>query len=197
VSADARREQLIAATLTVMAESGLDAATSRRIAEAAGAPLASIHYTFGSLEALLAAAYARALDQVLERLAAAVPCERGFALAFERLADAVVDLLADPAFGILFLELSPAQHVQLVDIGTRYYEFGEALVRKIASASHVAVPDDAVQLGRLVSASIDGVSTRFALDRDADAARADLRRLLALLAPATRTRPRKSAPRVG
>jgi hypothetical protein len=49
-------------------------------------------------------------------------------------------------------------------------------VRKVASASRVAVPTDACS-------SIDGVSTHFALDRDADAARADLRRLPALLAP--------------
>jgi AcrR family transcriptional regulator len=192
VSADARREQLIAAALVVMAESGLDGATSRRIAEAAGAPLASIHYTFGSLEALLAATYARALDRVLDRVSDAVPCDRGYAVAFERLADAVIDLLTDPAFGILFLALSPAQHDQLVGVGTRYYEFGEALVRKIASESGVALPDDVEQLGRLVLAAIDGVATRFAVFGEGATARADLRRLLALLAPTTtRARTRK------
>lgn len=52
---DERREQIIAAALKVIREHGLAQATTRRIAEAANAPLGSIHYTFRSKEELLVA----------------------------------------------------------------------------------------------------------------------------------------------
>lgn len=183
VPAEERREQLIDATIRVMAEHGLEAATSRRIADAAGAPLASIHYTFGSLEALMGAAYARALDQMLNRIDAAVVLDRGYAVAFASLADAVADVLVDPAAVILFLELNPSHHEQLTDVGRRYYDVGPDLVRSVAAASALALPADAEQLGRLVVAAVDGVATRFAVFQDGQATRADLHRLLGLLVP--------------
>lgn len=181
-----RREELIAATIRVMAQGGREAATSRAIAEAAGAPLASIHYTFGSVETLLAAAYARALEAVLARLSEAVPRHQGYAVAFAALADAVADVLTDPASGILFLELNPAHHEQLAEVGERYYTFGHEVVSSVATQSRIAPPAEAEQLGRLIVAAIDGVATRFSVSGDGAAARADLRRLLALLVPAPR-----------
>ena len=183
VPAEERREQLIDATIRVIAEHGREAATSRRIADAAGAPLASIHYTFGSLESLIGAAYARALDQMLTRIDTAVVRDRGYAAAFASLADAVADVLVDPTAVILFLELNPSHHEQLADVGERYYEIGPAIIRSVAEASGVAVPADADQLGRLVVAAVDGVATRFAVFPDVAAMRADLHRLLGLLVP--------------
>lgn len=58
------RSALIDATARIIAEEGLRAATSRRIAQASGANLAAITYYFGSKDALIAAA----LNYVLERL---------------------------------------------------------------------------------------------------------------------------------
>ncbi len=189
VSSEVRREQLIAAAITVMSTNGLDAMTSRRIAEAAGAPLASIHYTFDSLESLVVEAYARVLDEVLTRLERAVPRTEGFAVAFAALADAVADLLGDPDAGILLIDLNPANDARLHDVGQRYYEFGPELVRSIAA--HGAGPGtvtpetggDPEPLGRLVMAAIDGVATQYAVFRDPERLRGDLRALLAALAP--------------
>jgi AcrR family transcriptional regulator len=187
VSSEVRREQLIAAAITVMASHGLDATTSRRIAEAAGAPLASIHYTFDSLEALVLEAYARVLDDVLTRLDRAVPRTEGFAVAFAALADAVADVIGDPDTGILLIDLNPANDARLRDVGQRYYELGPELVRSIGAhtgASTDANTDgDAEQLGRLVMAAIDGVATQYAVFRDPDRLRGDLRALLAALVP--------------
>jgi AcrR family transcriptional regulator len=185
VSAEERREQLIAAAISVMATSGLDATTSRRIADAAGAPLASIHYTFDSLEALIVEAYARVLDDVLTRLDRAVPRTGDFAAAFAALADAVADVIGDPDTGILLIDLNPANDARLHDVGRRYYDFGPDLVRSIAaqvergSSSRI----DADRLGRLVMAAIDGIATQYAVFHDADRLRGDLRALLAALVP--------------
>ncbi len=188
VSSEERREQLIAATIAVMASSGLDATTSRRIAEAAGAPLASIHYTFDSLEALIVEAYARVLDDVLTRLDAAIPRTEGFLAAFTALADAVADLLGDRESGILLIDLNPANDARLHDVGRRYYEFGPDLVRSLAAHADGGAGVDLdterlERLGRLVMAAIDGVATQYAVMRDPDRLRGDLRALLAALAP--------------
>ncbi|WP_366887893.1 TetR family transcriptional regulator, partial [Streptomyces sp. NPDC005476] len=53
VRAEVRRQDLVAATVAVIAEHGVKGATTRRIAEAAGCPLASLHYVFHSKDELL------------------------------------------------------------------------------------------------------------------------------------------------
>lgn len=52
-----RREVFIQAAVDVIAEFGVDGATTRRIAAQAGAPLASLHYCFSSKEELFFAIY--------------------------------------------------------------------------------------------------------------------------------------------
>lgn len=61
VPAAERRDDLIIAAVRVIAAHGVDGATTRRIAEEAKAPLATLHYCFSSKELLFQA--------VLERLA--------------------------------------------------------------------------------------------------------------------------------
>lgn len=53
----ARRQRIIDATLTVIADHGTAATTHRRIAEAAQVPLGSVTYYFATLEDLLTAAF--------------------------------------------------------------------------------------------------------------------------------------------
>ena len=57
VPADVRRRQFIEAAVTVIAREGVDGATTRRIAEVAGAPLAALHYVFQTKENLLWAVF--------------------------------------------------------------------------------------------------------------------------------------------
>ncbi len=64
----ARREALLDAVLKVVAEVGVEAVTHRRVAEAAGLPLASTTYWFDSKEHLLTAALERAADRDIESL---------------------------------------------------------------------------------------------------------------------------------
>jgi AcrR family transcriptional regulator len=61
IPADVRREQFIEAAMTVIVEHGVEGATTRRIAEAAGAPLASLHYCFRSKEELFVAIWEKQL----------------------------------------------------------------------------------------------------------------------------------------
>jgi AcrR family transcriptional regulator len=64
VSADARREQLIEAAVRVIAREGADGATTRKIADEAKAPLASLHYCFQNKENLLLAVFAQLSDEM-------------------------------------------------------------------------------------------------------------------------------------
>lgn len=57
ISAAERRQELIDAAVLVIAERGVDGATTRRIADRAGAPLATLHYCFASKELLFGAVY--------------------------------------------------------------------------------------------------------------------------------------------
>lgn len=63
-SASDRRADFVAAAVIVIAEHGVDGATTRRIAEQANAPLASLHYVFHTKEDLFGAV-CRELSRVL------------------------------------------------------------------------------------------------------------------------------------
>ncbi|MFF8380643.1 TetR/AcrR family transcriptional regulator [Streptomyces sp. NPDC015661] len=64
VSAEARREQLIEAAVRVIAREGADGATTRKIADEAKAPLASLHYCFQNKENLLLAVFAQLSEEL-------------------------------------------------------------------------------------------------------------------------------------
>ncbi|MFF8726651.1 TetR/AcrR family transcriptional regulator [Streptomyces sp. NPDC015171] len=64
VSAEARRQQLIEAAVLVVAREGADGATTRKIADEAKAPLASLHYCFQNKENLLLAVFTQLSAEV-------------------------------------------------------------------------------------------------------------------------------------
>lgn len=57
VGAELRRQDFVEATVRVIAEHGVADATTRRIAAAAGSPLASLHYVFHTKDDLFYAVY--------------------------------------------------------------------------------------------------------------------------------------------
>lgn len=68
VSAAERRADFVNAAVHVIATHGIDGATTRRIADAAGAPLATLHYCYDSKEELFADVYefvGRRFEEVL------------------------------------------------------------------------------------------------------------------------------------
>lgn len=66
VPAAERREQIIQAAVEVIATHGVDGATTRKIAEAAGAALATFHYIFPTKDDLFQAIYDRQLAKLTE-----------------------------------------------------------------------------------------------------------------------------------
>jgi TetR/AcrR family transcriptional regulator, regulator of biofilm formation and stress response len=90
----ARREALLEAVLQIVADTGADSVTHRRVAEVAELPLASTTYWFSSKDHLLTAALELAAERDIARLSAlaAGPGEDDAT----DLIDAVVSLVLDP-----------------------------------------------------------------------------------------------------
>ncbi|MFM9372989.1 TetR/AcrR family transcriptional regulator [Streptomyces sp. Da 82-17] len=70
VPAAERRNDLVNAAIQVIASHGVDGATTRRIAEQANAPLATLHYCFHSKEQLFAAVFEKLAERYHEVLVA-------------------------------------------------------------------------------------------------------------------------------
>jgi AcrR family transcriptional regulator len=68
VASEVRRQQFIEAAMTVIAREGVDRATTRRIADEAGAPLATLHYCFQTKENLLWAVFEQLTDLTSARV---------------------------------------------------------------------------------------------------------------------------------
>jgi AcrR family transcriptional regulator len=81
MTAQARRDQFVEAAVKVMAREGLERATTRRIAEEAGAPHGSFHYAFRDKNELLTAVIGAVTKQVEQVLRDAVDPRRGLATA--------------------------------------------------------------------------------------------------------------------
>jgi DNA-binding transcriptional regulator YbjK len=128
----ARREALLEAVLRIVAETGADAVTHRRVAEIAGLPLASTTYWFDSKEHLLTAALELAAQRDTARLlaqAAQLHDHHGGLTSI----DAAVDLIIDPPDGDLqasrgslmatySLLLEAARRPALRDVARRWTE---------------------------------------------------------------------------
>ena len=90
-----RPRRIARSAITVIAEQGIEALTHRKVAAAAGVPLGSTTYYFGSLDDLVAAALAEAADRSVTQLRAwdaSLPADVDLA---EALADFVVSSITE------------------------------------------------------------------------------------------------------
>ncbi len=195
VSAAERTEQLIEATITVLRTKGLDGVTTRAVAAEAGAPLASIHYTFGSLDDLVVAAFERLIDEVGRRISDGLELSAGYGPCIVDVMQRVADLLDDERYGVLLHDLNPTGDRRVEALEDRYYRFAHDLVDAIAATGRREPAMPRAQLARLIMAAIDGVVLQFAATGDRASARADLAAFGRVLAAAAEPRRVGRAPR--
>src|SRR3954454_19035233 len=94
---EVRRQQLVEAAMTVIAREGVDGATTRRIADEAGAPLATLHYCFQAKENLLLAVFEHLAELVRSDTAeAGAPGHTTTAIAAHLVEQAVGWAIANP-----------------------------------------------------------------------------------------------------
>jgi AcrR family transcriptional regulator len=188
VSAADRREQLIEATIALLRRSGAEGVTTRAVAGEAGAPLASIHYTFGSLDDLVVAAFERLIDEVSRRITDGLDVAAGYGPCIIEVMQRIAGLLDDERYGVLLRDLNPTGDRRVEALEERYYRLAHDLVDAIATARRREPAMPRAQMARLIMAAIDGVVLQFAAAGDVETARDDLAAFGRILAAAAERR---------
>lgn len=166
VSTADRSVQFVEAATKVIAEQGVASATTRRIAEAAGAPLASLHYCFRDKDSLFHAVFEHLAQEATRPFADVEP--DGLEAVTERLIrNAAGWIVEHPDYALAQLDLHlwmcrnrPDQAVESVD---GYLD----AVATILMQAEAGVPEAAAKtLASVVTGAIDGLVVQWAADRD-------------------------------
>jgi AcrR family transcriptional regulator len=185
-SAEARREEFVEAAIKVMAREGLDHATTRRIAEEAGAPQGIFHYLFRGKTELLAAVTGAVTQEVEQVLREAVDPRKGLAAA---ISDAVQvfwqHVLSDDGLQLMQYELviycrrTPGLE-WLAD--WQYARYIAAATEVLGAAAEHDAARSAISLDQLVRflvAAVDGLVLQYTVHHDAEQSQHDVSNVIA------------------
>ncbi len=180
-SAEARREEFVAAAIKVMARDGLDRATTRRIADEAGAQQGIFHYVFRDKGELLAAVIGAVTEQVEQVLRDAVDPRKGLTAT---ISDAVrafwQHVLADDGLQLMQYELviycrrTPGLE-WLAD--WQYARYIAAATEVLGAAADHDAARPAISLDQLVRflvAAVDGLVLQYTVHHDAGQSQHDV-----------------------
>jgi TetR/AcrR family transcriptional regulator, regulator of biofilm formation and stress response len=178
----ARREALLEAVLTIVADVGAEAVTHRRVAEQAQLPLASTTYWFDSKEDLLTAALELAAERDVGRLRelAVTLRERD---PLQAVLDAVLDPLDEPSsraslMATYALLLEAARRPALQELARRWTDVYLETIGELLDRAGSARPrEDA----RLILSAADGLLLEQLAAGDPDDPRPALARLVHIL----------------
>lgn len=158
----ARREALLRAAFTVLTESGIEGATHRRIAEAAGVPLSTTSYFFSSLDELLAEAITLAFSDVIANTNAAIIAMHRSSRSTEELVEQITDLaVRAPRSGIIAQFEAYLAVERRPELGPAIANVLDSYENAISTAMRLFGVDPAPYRVRLVLAALDG----FAIQR--------------------------------
>ncbi|SEB81058.1 TetR/AcrR family transcriptional regulator [Streptomyces sp. TLI_105] len=168
VSAEARREQLIEAAVRVIAREGADGATTRKIADEAKAPLASLHYCFQNKENLLLAVFAQLSEEM--PVAADLPEGEGASLGDVLelcLTGAMRWSVENPVRARAMIEVTLWAERYDPELSVGFYatflRSSEAVLRQV----DVSLPDEELQsVLRVTMCLVDGLSLQLFSDGD-------------------------------
>jgi AcrR family transcriptional regulator len=175
-SVDERREQLIDATIAILASEGLAAATTRRITDEAGLALGAFHYAFRSKDELLRAVIERLSAQLSDLLGGLAEGDRvDLPSAVEAIIRGVWDWVErDPDVQLAQYELTihALRDPTLRELAAWQYERYAAIVVDILDGVPGAPTDgDLVELSRFLVASLDGLILHHCVQGDLESAR--------------------------
>ncbi|QLY28823.1 TetR/AcrR family transcriptional regulator [Nocardia huaxiensis] len=181
-----RRADLVAAAVRMIAARGVDGATTRSIAQEAGAPLATLHYCFATKELLFAAVFEHVAAQYRDVLTrndvhGDVPTS-----ARALLRGVMEWYLANPDLGAAIIELISWARRQSDKQAEMVYSEAYTTMRRIidsaATASgEVIAPDTVEALIYMVSALSDGFALNWLVFTDDAAARRQIELTLGAL----------------
>ncbi len=173
----ARREQLVAAAIRVAARDGVDAATTRAIAEEAGVSLGIVHYCFTSKDELLREVVRAIVERTRETAIDALQAGGDLRSSLLAAADALLlRIQADEhllTYELTTYALRQPDGRQLAQLMYDFY-FSTAVefFEQAAKAAGIVWTVPAPTLARLLTALTEGVTLAWLVDRDDGAARA-------------------------
>ncbi|TKG70543.1 TetR family transcriptional regulator [Prauserella endophytica] len=171
VTANDRRQAFVEAAVQVIGEHGVSGATTRRIAAAADAPLASLHYCFHSKQELLMAVF-QYIDELIIGELSRSDLGKGIGSAASALLTTATDwYTANSAHARTQFDLYRwmlGEGGASSDVAKDAYRAGERKCVKIIRACKLPHEDDGmvVPLVRLVFAMVDGLILAWLADRD-------------------------------
>ena len=182
-SVDERREELIDATLTILATEGLPAATTRRITDQADMALGAFHYAFRSKDELLRAVIERMNTQIDQALRAAVAADgENLASALESIVQAYWDYVeGTPHVQLAQFELTihALRDPELQPLAAWHYErLADTVSAVMASVPGAPAETEREALARFLIATMDGLILHHCVQADLEAARERLKRYL-------------------
>lgn len=170
IPAEQRREEFIEAAARVIAHEGVDRATTRRIAQEAGAPLAALHYCFHSKEELLEAVQGYLSRDFASRLPPLPPEVKGLEAAIAAHAQRVWERITEhpeeqvATFELLLRRYRHSQEETDVQVQANL-EMYQAWIRstssiyaRAAQEAGESVPNNLQLITQLFIAGIDGLS---------------------------------------
>ncbi|WP_027499709.1 TetR/AcrR family transcriptional regulator [Rhodococcus sp. UNC363MFTsu5.1] len=186
IPAAERRAELVAAAVRMIAAHGVDGATTRRIAQEANAPLATLHYCFATKEVLFAAVFEHVAEQYREVLTRN-DVHGDVETSARALLHGVMEwYMANPDFGAAIIELISWAQRQEGKQAEMVYNEAFATMRTIlesaATAAGQAVdPDTVDELTYTVSALSDGFALNYLVFTDRTAAERQIETTLGVL----------------
>lgn len=176
VPADQRRQDFIEAAVRVIAEQGMKGATTRRIAEAADAPLATLHYCFHTQEQLFFAVFEYMSTSMVDLQIGGVSTDSDLSTTAAHIMRSTMQWsLENPNYirGQYELMLWASRQPGL---GERVYElFVDSFARALAaSLGPDQDPLTVRPLARLITSVLDGLGLQWVSDPDDARCRADV-----------------------
>jgi TetR/AcrR family transcriptional regulator, regulator of biofilm formation and stress response len=159
IPSDVRRQQFIEAAVTVIARDGVDGATTRRIAEEAGAPLATLHYCFQTKENLLWAVFERLADTVRTATEQRLPDGQDLtAIASELVRESMRTAIERPDENRTQIEIWLWAERNDAEFASRMYDKYLIASQEFLRKAKVPLPADELEtVTRMIIAVVDGL----------------------------------------
>jgi AcrR family transcriptional regulator len=178
-----RRAEIVEAAIGLISREGLAAASTRQIAAESGVSLSTLHYCFGTKEALIDAVIEAIVAQIGDVAGAAIPADAGLAAAIDAAVHAFWGLVENtPGLQTMQYELTLSALRGNRELARVQYEeyvgVAEQVFRRAAknSGERPAVP--VRDLARFVVAGLDGLILQHLSDPDVRRSRRQVRHLV-------------------
>jgi AcrR family transcriptional regulator len=170
VPSDVRRQQFIDAAVKVIAREGVDGATTRRIADEANAPLATLHYCFQTKENLLWAVFEQLADLVRADIAQAVASGQSASeLARQRVDQAIEWAIGNPEANRTQIEIWLWAERNDLEFAVKIYDLFISAWKEFLGAAKPPIPDDELEtITRVIVAILDGLAMQLITHSDGD-----------------------------